>query len=170
LLTPHTEDFITPLLNRFPDQIIVIKDKPGLEYHADASKAERLREVMTLASHHNAVLTATSAPENLGIYANEGTANPAELTVDLVNYNYDLTTDRIIPVTHNDFTITLTVPQIKSANRLSVESITYDESAQGNTLRQRLDAGHFSKGDGSVTVRVPPFNHYQVLRLSITKP
>ena len=46
----------------------------------------------------------------------------------------------------------------------------YDETAPNNTLRQRLDPDHVSYSQGSLTLRVPAFTHYQVLRLSNTKP
>jgi len=170
LLTPLAEDLITPLSQRFPGQIIVIKDKPGLEFHEDPSKSARVREALDLASHHDAVLTTANAPEHLGIYANTSQTSPGEVTVDLVNYHHDLATDHITPVSRDDFTVTLRLPKQYSARRLQVESISYDETAQNNTLQQRLNPDQFSIVEGLVTVRVPPFTHYQVLRLSSAQP
>ena len=170
LLTPLAEDLITPLSQRFPGQIIVIKDKPGLEFHEDPSKSARVREALAVASHHDAVLTTANAPEHLGIYANTSQMSPSEVTVDLVNYHYDLATDHLTPVSRDDFTVTLRLPKQYSARHLQVESISYDETAQNNTLQRRLNPDQFSIVEGLVTVRVPPFTHYQVLRLSSAQP
>jgi hypothetical protein len=116
------------------------------------------------------VLTAANAPEHIGIYANQSQTNPGELTLDLVNYHHDLAIDHLTPVTRTDFTVTLQVPNLKSTDKLTIESIRYDETAPNNTLRQALDADHVSISEGSVTVRIPPFTHYQVLRMSTSKP
>jgi hypothetical protein len=170
LLIPRAEDLITPLAKRFPDQVTIVKTKPGLAYHENPSKSAQLREVLSRSSDHRPVLTATNAPEHIGIYANESKTHPGELTIDLVNYHHDLATDHLTPVSGTEFTLTLQVPELKSADKLTVESIRYDETAQSNTLRQRLDADHVSVSGSSLTLRVPPFTHYQVLRLSTVKP
>jgi hypothetical protein len=148
----------------------VIKEKPGLEFHEAPSKSARLREVLASASHHETVLTTANAPEHLGIYANTSKASPRELTVDLVNYHHDLATDHITAVSRDDFTITLRIPDIKTSAGLCVETISYDETAQNNTLRQRLSPDQFSTVEGLVTVRIPPFTHYQIIRFSVAKP
>ena len=59
------------------------------------------------------MLTATNAPEHIGIYANESKTHPGELTIDLVNYHHDLATDHLTPVSRTDFTLTLQVPELK---------------------------------------------------------
>jgi len=170
LLIPLAEDLITLLSQRFPGQINVIKDKPGLEFHEDHSKSARVREVLASASHHDAVLTAANAPEHVSIYANTSKATPHELTVDLVNHHHDLATDHLTPITRTDFTVTLRLPKQYSAMLLNVESISYDEAAPSHTLRQRLAPDHISVSEGSVTVRIPPFTHYQVLQFSNAQP
>ena len=170
LLIPRTEDIITPLAKRFPGQVVIVKTKPGLVYHEDPSKSAQLREVLARSSDHRPVLTATNAPEHIGIYANQSKTNPGELTIDLGNYHHDLATDHLTPVSRIDFILTLQVPELKSADKLTVESIRYDETAQGNTPRQRLDTDPVSVSAGSLTLRIPPFIHSQVLPLSAAKP
>lgn len=116
------------------------------------------------------MLTANNAPERIGIYANQSPTNSGELTIDLVNYHHDLTTDHLAHVTRTDFTVTLQVPKLKSTDQLTIESIHYDETAPNNTLRQPLGTDHIAISEGSITVRIPPFTHYQVLRISAAKP
>jgi len=169
LLLPRDKDIITPLAERFPGQVTLIKTKPGLAYHENADDSAPLREVLAQASHHHPVLTATNAPEHIGIYANRSQTSPGELTIDLVNYHHDLPTDQITPVTRTDFTITLQEPRLRSTDRPVIESISYDEKAPNNTLRQRLEADHFSVSEDAITLRIPPFTHYQVLRISTAK-
>ncbi|MEI6871966.1 MAG: hypothetical protein WCL08_06755, partial [Verrucomicrobiota bacterium] len=169
LLLPRTEDLITPLTKRFPGQINVIKAKHGLDYHEDPSRSEQLREVLAQASHHQPALTAANAPDHIGIYANQGKTGLGEYTVDLVNYHHDLAADQLTTVSATDFTITLRMPELKSTDQLSVESIRYDESAPSNTLRQPLDIDSVSVNEGKLTLRIPPFTHYQILRFSTPK-
>ena len=116
------------------------------------------------------MLTASHAPEHIGIYANRGKTNLGERTIDLVNYHHDLASDQLNPVNRADFTLTLQVPELKSTEQLTVESIRYDEAAPNNALKQRLDPDRVSFSQGTLTVRVPPFTHYQVLRISTAKP
>jgi hypothetical protein len=170
LLLPRTDDIITPLAKRFPGQVTIVKTKPGLAYHEDANNSAPLHDVLAQASDHHPVLTADNAPEHIGIYANQKTTNPGELTIDLVNYHHDLATDLLTPVIRTDFAVTLQVPNLTSTDKLNIESIRYDETAPSNSLRQALDADHVSISEGSVTVRIPPFTHYEVLRISTAKP
>ncbi len=170
LLLPRTEDIITPLAKRFPGQITVIKTKPGLAYHEDANNSAPLHEALARSRDDGPLLNATHAPEHIGIYANQSQANPGELTIDLVNYHHDLATDHLTPVTRADFTVTLRVPELKSTGNLTIESICYDETAPNNTQRQSLDSDHVSISKGTLTLRIPPFTHYQVLRISTAKP
>ena len=170
LLTPRTDDVVAPLVRRFPGQITIVQTKPGLAYHEDESKSASLREVLARSSDHRPVLTASHAPEHIGIYANRGKTNLGERTIDLVNYHHDLASDQLNPVNRADFTLTLQVPELKSTEQLTVESIRYDEAAPNNALKQRLDPDRVSFSQGTLTVRVPPFTHYQVLRISTTKP
>jgi hypothetical protein len=111
------------------------------------------------------VLTAANAPEHVGIYANQSRTNPGEFTVDLVNYHHDLAADHLTPVTRTDFTLTLQVPHLKSGHSLVLESIRYDETAPGNTLWRPLDIAHATVSEGTLTLRIPPFTYYQILRL-----
>jgi hypothetical protein len=170
LLLPRTEDIITPLAKRFPGQITLIKTKPGLAYHEDANNSVPLHEALARSSNHRPVLTATHAPEHIGIYANQSLTDPSELTIDFVNYHHDLATDQLTPVTSIDFSVTLQVPNLKSTDKLTIESIRYDETAPSNTLRQHSDADHVSVSEGSLTLRILPFTHYQVLRISAAIP
>ena len=170
LLMPRTEDIITPLSKRFPGQVTIVKTKPGLAYHEDPSQSAPLRSNLQRASEHRPVLTAIHAPEHIGIYANESKSHPGELTIDLVNYHYDLAVDQITPVTSPGFTVTLRVPDLKDTDKLSVESIRYDETAGSNAQRQLLDASHILANKGCVTLRIPSFTHYQVLRIEKTDP
>ena len=171
LLLPRTEDIITPLAKLFPGQVTLIKTKPGLAYHEDANKSAPLQEALARSSEHRPVLTATNTPEHIGIYANQNSTNPGELTIDLVNYHHDLATDHLTPITRTDFTVTLQVPNLKGRDKLTIiESIRYDETSPGNTQRQPLDADHISVSEGTLTLRIPPFTHYQVMRISTAKP
>jgi hypothetical protein len=170
LLLPRTEDIITPLAKHFPGQITLIKTKPGLAYHEDAKNSAPLHGALARSSDHHPALTANNAPEHIGIYANQSLTNPCEFTIDLVNYHHDLATDHLTPVARTDFTVTLQVPKLKSTDKLTLESIRYDETAPNNTLRQPLDADHISISKGSLTLRLPPFAHYQVLRISTAQP
>jgi hypothetical protein len=170
LLAQRTQDILTPLTSRFPGQITVVKDKPGLEYHEDPSKPDRLREVLANATQYPPVLTLANAPEHLGVYANLSKSNPCERTIDLVNYHHDLATDQITPVNRNDCTVTLQMPGLKETDQLTVDSIQYDETAHNNTLQQRLNTGQISVTNGSLTLRIPPFTHYQTLRIRTPNP
>lgn len=170
LLLPRTEDIITPLAKHFPGQINLIKTKPGLAYHEDAKNSAPLHEALARSSDHHPVLTANNAPEHIGIYANQSLTNPCEFTIDLVNYHHDLAADHLTPVTRTDFTVTLQVPKLKSTDKLTLESIRYDETAPNNTQRLALGADHISISKGSLTLRLPPFAHYQVLRISTAQP
>lgn len=170
LLMPRAEDLITPLTQRFPGQITAVKTKPGLAHHEDPSLSGQLREVLSRSSDHRPVLTATNAPAHLGLYANQSEAHPGEITIDLVNYHYDLATDQITPVTSSDFTVTLRVPDLRAEDELAAESLRYDETAGSNVQRQPLEAGHVHTRNGGVTLRIPPFTHYQVLRIEKAKP
>jgi hypothetical protein len=62
------------------------------------------------------------------------------------------------------------VPDLKDTDKLSVESIRYDETAGSNAQRQLLDASHILANKGCVTLRIPSFTHYQVLRIEKTDP
>lgn len=170
LLLPRDKDIITPLAERFPGQVTLIKTKPGLAYHEDPSQSAPLRSNLQRASEHHPVLTAANAPEHVGIYANQSQTSHGELTIDLVNYHHDLATDQITPVASSGFTVTLRVPYLKDTDKLRVESIRYDETAGSNLRRQPLDAGHVLASNGCVTLRIPPFTHYQVLRIEKAKP
>ena len=170
LLLPRTEDIITPLAKDFPGQVALIKTKPGLAYHEDPNKSAPLHEALAQSSDYHPVLTANNAPEHIGIYANQSQTSPGEFTVDLVNYRHDLATDDLTPVTHTDFAVTLQVPNLESTYKLTIESIRYDETAPTNALRQGLHAENVSISEGSVTVRIPPFTHYEVLRISTATP
>ena len=166
MLLPRDKDIIAPLAERFPGQVTLIKTKPGLAYHEDANNSGPLQEILAQASHHHPMLTAANAPEHVGIYANQSQTNPGEFTVDLVNYHHDLAADHLTSVTRTDFTLTLQVPHLKSGQNLVMESIRYDETAPDNTSWLPLDTAHATLREGTLTLRIPPFTYYQVLRLS----
>ena len=170
LLMPCEGNPMPPLGKRYPGQVTIVNTKPGLDYHEDPAKTAQPRDLLRQVSDHLPVLTAGNAPEHIGIYANTSKANPGEITIDLVNYHYDLATDRITPVTSSGFTVTLQVPGLKDTDKLSVESIRYDETAGSNVQRQPLDAGHVLANKGCVTLHIPPFTHYQVLRIEKARP
>jgi hypothetical protein len=77
----------------------------------------------------------------------------------------DLAADHLTPVTRTDFTLTLQMPHLKSSHSLVLESIRYDETAPGNTSWRPLDTAHATVSEGTLTLRIPPFTYYQILRL-----
>jgi hypothetical protein len=166
LLLPRNEDITCALAKRFPGQVTLVGTKLGLAYHEAASNSAALREALARSSDHRPLVTATNAPEHIGIYANQSQTNPGELTIDLVNYHHGLATDHLTPVTRTDFTLTLQVPHLKSGHYLVMESIRYDETAPGNTSWLPLDTAHATVSEGTLTLRIPPFTYYQILRLS----
>ncbi len=170
LLMPRTDDPVASLAEHFPSHVTLVKAKPGLAYHEDAAASKQLQEALSKASDHRPVILAANAPEHIGIYANQSRTTPGEFTIDFVNYNHDLSTDRLTPVNRADFTVTVQVPEITNSEHFIVESIQYDESANSNTLRQPLDAAEISVREDGLTLRVPSFSHYQVLRISAVKP
>jgi hypothetical protein len=64
----------------------------------------------------------------------------------------------------------LQMPGLKETDQLTVDSIQYDETAHNNTLQQRLNTGQISVTNGSLTLRIPPFTHYQTLRIRTPNP
>ncbi len=170
LLLPRNEDIMSPLARAFPGQVTLVKARPGLAYHGAHSNSAALQEALTRSSDHLPVVAASNPPGHIGIYANKSLAPPGGFTIDLVNYNHDLATDHITPVTRTDFTVTLQGASLKNTAHLKVESIRYDETAPSNTLRQVLDTERSTVSGGSLTLRIPPFTHYQVLRIWTSKP
>lgn len=166
LLLPRAEDIISPLAKRFSAQISLVKTKPGLAYHEAPAKSEPLREALARSRIERPVLTATNAPEHIGIYVNQSHTNPGERTIDLVNYHHDLATDHLTPATRTGFTLTLQVPGLKNTDSLTIESIRYDENAKNNTLRQLINTEQVTVSEGTLTIRIPSFIHYQILRMS----
>lgn len=164
LLMPRTQDLIVPLAERYPSQVTLTKTKPGLDYHLDRQKTAALKTLLQQASTHQPVLTATGDPEHIGIYASASRTTRGELTVDLVNYHHDLATDQLTPVTATDFHVRLHTPKFTAAPH--VEVIRYDETAPHNLTRCPLAPDAIRFEDGQLTLRVPPFTHYQLLRLS----
>ncbi len=166
LLMPRRDDPVASLAAQFPGQVTIVQTKPGLAYHENAGESAQLREVLARSSDYRPVLTATNAPEHLGIYASASRTTPGQLTIDFVNYHYDLSLDHLAPVQRTDFTVSLRVPELKLGDEATVEAIRYEEAAHNNMLRQPLDSDSISIGDGLLTIRVPPFTYYQILRVS----
>jgi hypothetical protein len=164
LLMPRGEDLIAPLAKRFPGQVTLTKTKPGLDYHLDRQNSNALQTLLTQASSHQPVLTAAGAPEHIGLYASDSRTTPGELTIDLVNYHHDLTTDQLTPVAAADFQVQLQTPKLTAAPQ--VEVIRYDETAPHNLTRYLLAPGAIRFKNGQLTLRVPPFTHYQLFRIT----
>ena len=82
----------------------------------------RFAVTLQRASEHRPVLTTTNAPEHIGIYANESKSHPGELTIDLVNYHYDLAVDQITPVTQPRLHRHAAGARSSGTDKLSVES------------------------------------------------
>ena len=170
LLLPRPVDLITPLAQRFPGLVTITKAKPGLSFHENASDLSMAQDALAGSSQHRPVLTAAHAPESIGIYANQSRVITDEITLDLVNYQHDLLTDVLTPVDRADFTVTLQLPKIKNTDKFSVQSMSYDETAKDNTMKQPLKADQISVEEGTLTINIPPFTHYQVLRIRKVEP
>ena len=166
LLMPRARSLAAGLKRRYPGRVTITEAKPGVGYHLGPAKSAPIRDLLRQAGEHPPVLTVANAPEHVSVYLSESKAHPGELTVDLVNHAHDLASDRITPVTAADFTITLRLPTSFASGELSIESVRYDEAAPHNTRRQPLDANAVTRAVGHVTLRVPAFTHYQILRLS----
>ena len=170
LLMPRDRDLIAALAQRFPDQVLITKGKPGLDHHFDPANHDSLQALLATASAHAPVIATKNAPAHLGIYASDSRTSPGELTVDFVNYHHNLATDQIIPVTAADFTITLRLPPTYRGDRFDVESIRYDETAPHNTRREPLAPDFHTSDNGLLTVRVPRFTYYQILHFKQASP
>ena len=166
LLMPRPESLVLDLQRRYPGQVIVTERKPGLEYHLTRGNAPELHAFLQKSGPATPVLTAIGAPDDLGIYASVSRATPGEFTVDLVNYHYDLASDQLTPVTAAGFQVQIQGPRLASATAFQVEAIRYDETAPHNFIRQPLASTAVSYDAGKLTVQVPPFTHYEILRIS----
>ena len=71
-------------------------------------------------------------------------------------------------MTAEDFAVRLNLPGLKTAPQ--VETIRYDETAPEDTRRELLSAHNFTFADGALTLRIPPFSHYHVLRITSPTP
>ncbi len=85
--------------------------------------------------------------------------------MDLVNVNYDLATDTLIPVSNASFEIQLNLQQFADGDLPQVEAVRYDETAPNNTVLEALGTGAVRRTNGRLVITVPPFTHYQVLRI-----
>ncbi|MBT3296688.1 MAG: hypothetical protein HN383_15575 [Verrucomicrobia bacterium] len=166
LLMPRARNLAAGLKRRYPDRVTITEAKPGLAYHLAPANSAPVRDLLRQAGEHPPVLTVANAPEHVAVYLSQSKARPGVLTLDLVNHAYDLADDRITPVTATDFTVALRLPASFSSGELSAEAIRYDETAPHNTRRQALPGSVVARAAGRVTLRVPPFTHYQILRLS----
>lgn len=167
LLMPRSTDVIGSLAAAFPGQVFRTLDKPGLAYQTNPGETERqvLEALLASASAYEPVLAVSNAPTNICIHLNESLATPGEITVDLVNVNYDLTKDSLTPFTGTNFTVRLSLKHVQTATNLTVEAIRYDETAPDNVASETLSGTAVSWVDGQLVLRVPPFGHYQVLRI-----
>ncbi len=161
-LLPQAQSVVDALAVEFPDQVVVVEGKPGVAFHLDPSKAEPLRTLRQRASMHRPVLTAASAPEQVALYLSRHRDRPGEITVDLVNHDYDLDSDKLTPVTAGDFTITLDLPDVD----WRIESLSYDPSAPNRLARAPLAPEALSRSDEGLEIQVPPYTHYRILRLT----
>jgi hypothetical protein len=170
LLMPRPKSAIAGLAERFPDQVTVTKDKPGLTHHLQRANATAMRELLQTSGAFEPVLAATGAPDHIGIYLNASRTRPGEITLDLVNYQYDLGKDQITPVTAPEFRVELRLKQFAPAARLFVEAVRYDESAPNHVARQTLSRADITVESGKLILRVPNFDHYQLIRIAPQQP
>ena len=96
-LMPRASSLAAGLKMRYPDRVTLTEAKPGLDYHLDRTRSAPLGDLLQQASRHEPVLTAANAPGHVAVYLSESTAQPGELTIDLVNHAYDLASDAITP-------------------------------------------------------------------------
>ena len=66
---------------------------------------------------------------------------PGELTLDLVNYHYDLACDAMTSVASADFRVRIPARHFAVADNWVAESIRYDEGQPHNVARQPLGRG-----------------------------
>jgi hypothetical protein len=166
LLVPRSHNVLEKLARRFPNQITMTTDKPGLKFHLTRSNAAELRKLLERHGPAERVLSVTGAPKHVGIYLNRSRERPSEITIDFVNYNYDLTADRLTPVTTPDFHVTLRATQFTSPADLRAEVIRYDEAAPNHVTRAPLASDAIQYEAGTVTLCMPSFTHYQIIQLS----
>lgn len=165
LLMPHGQPVVADLARKFSGRVHFTADKPGVEFHLSRNNSAALHDLIGKSGGFTPVLSARSAPEHLGVYLSTSRLRPGEVTLDLVNYNHDLATDRLTPVAAPDFQIELAARLFQPAGALRVEAIRYDESAPHNAARQMLPQELVTRARARLLLRVPPFGHYQVLRL-----
>jgi hypothetical protein len=168
LLQPRPQSLAAALARKFPQQVVLTSEKPGLQEHLDPATSAAATAWRKKAFQGRPVLTVTHAPEHITVQLSECKRHPGEFTLDLVNHHHDLATDTLTPVAATDFEIHLHLPGMQTAPQ--VESIRYDESALSNTRREPLPADGVAWKDGLLILRVPPFTHYQILRISNTRP
>ena len=166
LLMPRSHNLLEKLADRFPNQVTMTIDKPGLEFHLTRSNAGDLRQLLEKRGPAERVLTVTDAPDHIGIHLNSSRKRPGEITIDFVNYHYDLATDQLTPVTTPDFLVTLSAKQFPSTTELRAEAIRYDETAPNHVTQSQLATDAIQHEAETLTLRVPSFTHYQIIQLS----
>ena len=140
LLMPRAHNVLEGLARRFPGQVSMTTGKPGLEFHRTRSNAAELRQYLDKCSLSDRILNVAGAPDHIGVYLNRSLARDGEVSIDLVNYNYDLSLDRLAPVTASDFYVVFRTAHFASAKGVRGEAIRYDESAPNEVARSQLSA------------------------------
>lgn len=168
LLQPRPQSLAVALAKQFPQQVVLTTGNPGLQQHLDPTKAAAATNWRKKAFSSKPVLTVTGAPEHVTIQLNESRTRRGEFTLDLVNHHHDLPSDSLTPVTANDFQVHLRLPGLKDTPE--VEVIRYDETAPHNTRREPLPPAAITFSAGSLTLRVPPFTHYEIVRIAPAIP
>jgi hypothetical protein len=164
-LMPRDGDCLRDLKAKYPDRIVSTANKPGIAYHETRQNGEAMSRMIRASGLSHPVLRVENAPERVGVYLNASVLSPNELTLDLVNYDYDLATDRIRPVASEDFTITMTVNHLTGASDVILEAVQFDEGETNNVSRRALTPLEFNARTGVLIVSIPPFDYYQVIRI-----
>lgn len=165
-LMPHPNNALEGLAKKYPEGVRRITLKPGLDHHMTHGNDVELCELIRGTGLTQPVLTATGAPEHVGIYLNESRTAPGEVTLDLVNYNYDLSHDTMAPVPSADFRVQVCAKHVASMGGMVAESIRYDECQPHNVARQALGKEAVTLDAGTLTIHVPAFEHYQIIRIA----
>lgn len=165
-LMPRPDEALGRLAERHPESVRLITRKPGLDYHMTRGNDAELGALIREGGLTQPVLTTTGAPEHVGIYLNESRAMPGELTLDLVNYHYDLACDAMTSVASADFRVRIPARHFAVADNWVAESIRYDEGQPHNVARQPLGRGDVRLDAGTLTIHVPAFEHYQIIRIA----
>ena len=165
LLLPRPQPLAAVLAQKFPQQVVVTTEKPGLQQHLDPAKSFVATNWRLKAFPDKPVLTVASAPEHVIVQISESKARPGEFTLDLVNYHHDLASDTLTPVTADRFRSPLASPGPQNRAASRVHPLRRIRAAQ-HPLRTAAQLESITRRDGTLTLGVPSFTHYQILRIT----